>query len=90
MKMMDIINHGEENTYLFEIEVGGWSFYICYGKHTHGYYIAIPNFGVCVEAGEYDNVTYNAESLSYCADKTVAANAEEIARGIFNYMKCDY
>lgn len=87
---MEIINHGEENAYLFEAATGGWSFYICYGKHTHGYYIAIPNWGVCVEAAESADVGYNTERLSACSHRAVAENAEEIAKGICAYMKCDY
>lgn len=83
---MEINNYGETNTYIFEIDVNGWGFYICYGKHGHGYFIAIPNWGVCVEAAEYDNIEYNAGRLSACLDKTVAANAEEIADGIHKYM----
>lgn len=84
---MTIDNYGENQHYIFEIGVNGWGFYICYGKHGHGYFIAIPNWGVCVEATEYDNIEYNAGRLSDCPDKTVAENAEEIAKGICKYME---
>ena len=87
---MNIINYGETNTYVFEIGVGGCGFYICYGKHGHGYFIAIPNWGVCVEGAEYDDVFYNAEKLRACSNSKVAEYAEEIAKGICKYMKLDY
>lgn len=74
------------NVDVFEVSAGGWGFYICYGEHGHGYFIAIPNFGICVEAAEYDNVFYNAENLRTCKDENVAQYADEIARGIMNYF----
>lgn len=64
------------------IEAGGYDFYIIYGPHDHGYYIAIPNWGVCVEAAEPDNVFYNEGELFTCPCRTVAAHAGELARAI--------
>lgn len=64
------------------IDVGCNGFYVIYGRHGHGYYIAIPNWGVCVEAAEPDNVFYNAESLAGCLDRTVSDCSREIAEAI--------
>ena len=53
-----------------------------YGAYENGHFIAIPNWNVCVEAAEPDDVLYNSESLARCHDKTVAAWAQEIAEAI--------
>ena len=64
------------------VDINGWSFHLIYGRHCHGYYIAIPNWGVCVEAAEPDNVLYNAENLAVCMSDKVAQHAQEIAQEI--------
>ena len=75
------------NSYVMEIDSGGYGFYVCYGQHGHGWYIAIPNFETCVEAGTYDDFFYNLEQLSSVSDKRVADNAENIVNAINEYMK---
>ena len=69
------------------IDSGGYSFFVCYGQHSHGWCIAIPNFETCVEAGKYDDTFYNIEQLSNVSDKRVADNAENIAKSIKEYME---
>ncbi len=69
---------------ILEIYDCGNCYYTVYGKHTHGYYIAIPNWGVCVEAAEADDVAYNSGELANCKDKSVAASADAIAMAIKN------
>lgn len=64
------------------VDINGWSFHLIYGRHNHGYYIAIPNWGVCVEAAEPDDVVYNADNLAACLDRTVAQHAQDIAEAI--------
>lgn len=64
------------------VDISGWSFHVIYGRHGHGYYIAIPNWGVCVEAAEPDNILYNAEQLRGCYDKEVARFVQQIAEEI--------
>lgn len=64
------------------VDIGGYSFHLIYGRHSHGYYIAIPNWGICVEAAEPDDVFYNSENLAACMDRTVAGNAQGIAEAI--------
>lgn len=75
------------NSYAMEIDSGGYGFYVCYGQHGHGWYIAIPNFETCVEAGNYDNIHYNLERLSSVSDKRVADNAENIVKTIKERME---
>lgn len=79
------------NSYAMEIDSGGYGFYVCYGQHGHGWYIAIPNFETCVEAGNYDDINYNLERLSSVSDKRVADNAENIVKSIKERMeKADF
>jgi len=75
------------NSYAMEIDSGGYGFYVCYGQHGHGWYIAIPNFETCVEAGNYDDINYNLERLSSVSEKAVADNAENIVKAIKEYME---
>ena len=50
---------------LFEanIEANGSCFLTIYGRHANGYFIAIPNWGICCEASEPNDTYYNAEKL---------------------------
>ena len=75
------------NSYAMEIDSGGYGFYVCYGQHGHGWYIAIPNFETCVEAGNYDDINYNLERLLSVSDKRVADNAENIVKSIKEHME---
>lgn len=49
-----------------EISVGWdeWEFLVIYGKHINGWFIAIPNWNICVEATEPLNYLYNINKLS--------------------------
>ena len=47
-----------------DIAWNGHSFLVIYGKHINGHYIAIPNWGVCCEAGYPRDSFYNTERLS--------------------------
>ena len=66
----------------YSAEIGGLSFTIMYGQYESGWIIAIPNFGVCVDAGEPDDAFYNTEQLENCASSEVAAYAREIAMAV--------
>lgn len=44
-------------------EANGNNFLVIYGKHANGYFIAIPNWGVCCEAASAEDTFYNAEKL---------------------------
>ena len=45
------------------VEANGSYFLVIYGKHANGYFIAIPNWGVCCEATKASDTFYNAEKL---------------------------
>lgn len=48
----------------FSLDWNGFNFLIIYGKHINGWFIAIPNWGVCTEAGEPLDEYYNATKLA--------------------------
>lgn len=64
------------------VDIGDWNFYILFKKYINGYYIALPDYGVCVKATNADDVGYNMSNLSRALDKTVKKNAKEIALAI--------
>lgn len=66
------------------IKVHGLDFFVCMEQtyRDQGYYIAIPNWGVCVEAAGPQGWEYNAEKLRDCHVAEVASCAEEIAKTI--------
>lgn len=76
------IHEKNDANIILEIYDKGNGYYTVYGKHTHGYYIAIPNWGICVEAAEPDDTFYNGEQLASCKDKNVSGSATEIAMAI--------
>ncbi len=71
----------------FTLDTNGYSFHIIYAKQINGWFIAIPNWGICTEAASPANVGWNAEQLEDCKDETVATNATEIAEAIKEYME---
>lgn len=75
------------NSYAMEIDSGGYAFYVCYGQHSHGWFIALPTFDTCVEAGTYDDVFYNSERLCSCNNSIVKENGDYIAETICKIMK---
>lgn len=69
----------------FTLEANGWSFHICLGSQVNGNYIAIPNWGVCSEASDWDDILWNKAELSDSKSETVLENAEAIARAVKEY-----
>ena len=70
------------------IDWNGWSFLIIYGKHINGWFIAVPNWKICVEATDPSTVHYNICKLSEAfndADKgnVVATTVKEHWEGRF-------
>lgn len=72
--------------YEFNLEANGWSFHICLGSHTGGNYIAIPDWGVCSEASNWNDDFWNEDQLSESKNETVSENAEVIAKAVKKYM----
>lgn len=46
------------------IDWNGHNFLVIIGEHINGWYIAIPNWNVCTEAGYPTNNFYNGEKLA--------------------------
>uniref|UniRef100_A0AAU8B5D3 Phage protein n=1 Tax=Dulem virus 39 TaxID=3145757 RepID=A0AAU8B5D3_9CAUD len=55
-------------THEISVDWNGDNFLVIYGKHINGWFIAIPNWQVCTEAGEPGDVLYNIEKLSAATD----------------------
>ncbi len=70
----------------FTLEASGWSFHICLGTHTGGNYIAIPDWGICSEASDWDDVQWNKEQLENSLSETISKNAKIIAIAVCKYM----
>lgn len=50
------------------VDWNGYNFLIIYGHHINGWFIAIPNWQVCTEAGHPSDDFYNTEKLSMVID----------------------
>lgn len=70
----------------FILEANGWSFHICLGSHTSGNYIAIPDWGICSEATDWNDVQWNKEQLENSLNETISNNAQIIAIAVRKYM----
>lgn len=46
------------------VDWNGFSFLVIYGRHVNGWFIAIPNWKICVEATEPTDHFYNEEKLA--------------------------
>ena len=69
------------------VDWNGWNFLIIYGKHINGWVIAVPNWSVCIEAGDPTNIDYNARKLydqmkSYSKSRVIARAVCEHWEGI--------
>lgn len=59
-----IREHEISDIYEISVDWNGWNFLVIYGKHKNGWFIAIPNWNVCTEAGEPKDENYNAAKIS--------------------------
>lgn len=50
------------------VDWNGYNFLIIYGFHVNGWFIAIPNWDVCTEAGRPTDSFYNVEKLARVID----------------------
>ena len=57
-------DYGTIGVQQFSIDWNGWNFLIIYGRYVNDWFIAIPNWEICVKATEPDNVYYNIDKLS--------------------------
>lgn len=67
------------------IDWNGHNFLVIIGKHINGWYIAIPNWNVCTEAGNPIDGFYNREKLASALNDANAGVA--IADAITEYWK---
>lgn len=68
------------NTHEISVDWNGFNFLIIYGKHINGWFIAIPNWEVCVEASDPTDAFYNSEKFAKALNM---ANASvELAKAI--------
>ena len=70
----------------FILEANGYSFHICLGSHTSGNYITIPDWGICSEASDWNDVQWNKEQLENSLNETISKNAKIIAIAVYKYM----
>lgn len=69
-------------THEFSVDCGGFNFLIIYGKHINGWFIAIPNWNVCVEACEPTDYFYNAEKLAGSGQIDIPEAPDALAKAI--------
>ncbi|MDE6957595.1 MAG: hypothetical protein K2O96_05815 [Lachnospiraceae bacterium] len=56
--------HEVNKTREISVDWNGFNFLIIYGRHKNGWFIAIPNWNKCTEAGEPEDVAYNATKIA--------------------------
>ena len=67
------------------IDWDGDNFLVIIGKHINGWYIAIPNWNICIEAGEPTDNFYNSEKLSKALNNVNMGSA--IADAVAEYWR---
>lgn len=67
------------------IDWNGWNFLVICGKHINGWFIAIPNWRICVEASEPEDTFYNTEKLARALNDTCMG--QTIAQAIKEYWE---
>ncbi len=70
----------------FGVDFNGCRYLVIYGQHINGGFIAVPNWNFCTEAGEPEDINYNAEKLykafGYEGAKTIASAVREHWRSV--------
>lgn len=57
------------------VDWNGFNFLVIYGMHVNGWFVAIPNWKVCVEASNPEDVFCNGIALSNALDRHDAGKA---------------
>lgn len=55
------------------VDFNGNNYLVIYGRHINGWFIAIPNWDVCVEAAPPEDVFYNSERIAHSLKRKTAA-----------------
>lgn len=62
-------------THEISVDWNGYNYLIIYVSHINGWFAAIPNWEVCTEISEPDDVFYNTEKLSKVLDNANTGRA---------------
>lgn len=57
-------DYGVFGVHEISVDWNGFNFLVIYGQHVNGWFIAIPNWNVCVESAEPTDESYNEEKLT--------------------------
>lgn len=63
MKAKILNTHKVDNTSAFTAEWGGYHFHIVYGQFKGNWFVAIPNWNICVDIKHPQNVEENAMEI---------------------------
>lgn len=59
-------------THEFSLDYNNFNFLVIYGEHINGWFIAIPNWNICTEAGEPTDVGYNTTKIAQTHIRNIA------------------
>lgn len=64
-KLIEIVGeYAVGDTHEISVDWNGFNYLIIYGYHINGWFVAIPNWNVCTEIADPDDILYNTERLS--------------------------
>lgn len=69
---MKVSEYGIYTLREFSVDWNGFNFLVIYGRHVNGWFIAIPNWNICVESAGPTEDFYNTEKLSMSFNKITA------------------
>lgn len=72
-----------KNVHEFIVDFDGWRYFVIFGEHMNGWFIAIPNHGVCTESGHPEDNLYNSNKIAKMMNS--ATIGVLIAREILEY-----
>lgn len=64
VKPEEIKDYGVVGAHEVNVIWNGWSFTTIYGKHVGGWFIALPDWNVCVVSSDPSDFYYNRHKLS--------------------------
>lgn len=62
-------------THEISVDWNGYNFLVIFGNHINGWFIAIPNWNVCIESAHPADVFYNREKLAKALNNIDMAEA---------------
>ncbi len=76
------------DTHEISIDYDGYNFLVIFGHHINGWFIAVPNWGVCVEASDPRSNYYNFTKLT--GKFPTDGMAEAIVEGMKEFWEGQY